>query len=103
MLNFLKLYICFDNTDLIHKFDKSIETIIDKSSKTMGIEEFVIDRARRMGEKKGKIIGKQIAYAKKDYLFVSNLISRTDFDDSKISSLANVSLEFVKKIRQELL
>ncbi|MDZ7896823.1 MAG: hypothetical protein U5N85_02185 [Arcicella sp.] len=106
MLNFLKLYIRFDNTDLIHKFDESIDAITNKSKITMGIEEFVIDRARRMGErngeKRGEKRGEKKASAEKDHLFVSSLISGTDFEDSKISSLANVPLEFVKKIRQEL-
>ena len=34
--------------------------------------------------------------------FVTNLIQSTDFDDVKIASLANVTLDFVKNIREKL-
>lgn len=61
----------------------------------MGIEEFVLDRERRLGEKKG--IEKGINLKAKT--IVEIIIEKTDFDDAKISTLAGVSLAFVKNIR----
>lgn len=65
----------------------------------MGIEEFVLKRERRLGEKKGieKGIEKGINQAKR--AFVETLITETDFDDNKIASLVGVSLELVHNIR----
>jgi hypothetical protein len=50
------------------------------------------------GQQKGRVEGEQ----KKDRNFVSSLIVNTDFDNEKIAFLANVSLDFVEKIRKEL-
>jgi hypothetical protein len=38
----------------------------------------------------------------KDEEFVTNLLLQTDFDDAKIASLANVTLDFIAQIRQKL-
>lgn len=68
----------------------------------MGIEEFVLDRERRLGEKIGlkkaeKIIKKEIHL--RLLFLIRNLITETDFDDAKIATLAGVSSAFVKNIR----
>ena len=47
------------------------------------------------------VIGIEKGVALKDHIFVTNLITSTDFDDEKISFLANVSLEYVQKLRAE--
>jgi hypothetical protein len=39
--------------------------------------------------------------AKKDYIFVTNLLLDTEFDDAKIARLANVSLSFVQTVKDE--
>jgi Putative transposase, YhgA-like len=110
ILNFIKLYVRFADKELIDKFDRSIDTFTNKPKKTMGIEEFVINRARRMGErdgekrgeKKGLKLGLKLANNEKDHTFVKSLLLDTDFDAEKISRLANVTLAFVEKVRKEL-
>lgn len=39
---------------------------------------------------------------KKDFIFVRNLLLQTDFSDAKISSIANVDLTFVAKVKKSL-
>jgi len=89
LMNFLKYYVHFDNQYNNVIFDKQIQTVTGRGE-TMGIEELMLDRATKQGEEK------------KSYEFVSNLILQTDFDDKKISNLAEVSIEFVQKIRSQL-
>ncbi|PWK23318.1 putative YhgA-like transposase [Arcicella aurantiaca] len=96
LMNFLKLYVRFGNDEFISKFDKEVDVITNKPVKTMGIEEFVLDRERRVGLKKGI----EIANKKKDTIFVKNLLEKTDFNDQQIADIANVTLEFIAKIRK---
>lgn len=90
IMSFLKLYVRFGQ-ELIGKFDEELDIITNEPAETMGIEEFVLKRERRLGEKKG--------ISQKEKTFVEALISETDFDDAKIASLAGVSSAFVKNIR----
>jgi hypothetical protein len=50
------------------------------------------------GIEKGEILGIE----KGKSIFVENLIINTDFDDTKIASLSDVTIDFVKKIRHQL-
>ncbi len=50
LFQFLKLNIRFDNQELINKFDTEIDIIKNRQT-TMGIEEFILDRERRVGRK----------------------------------------------------
>jgi hypothetical protein len=96
LLQFLKLYIRFDNQELINKFDTELEHLTNKST-TMGLEEFVLDRAKRMGLKEGLEKVKE-----KNYLFTKNLLQNTDFTEEKIASLADVEIEFVREVKKSL-
>lgn len=110
LLQFLKLYIRFDKQELINKFDIEIDTIT-KRPKTMGIEEFILDRERRVGRKEGKEQGleqgvekgKEITRYEKDFAFTKTLLEQTDFSTEKIARLVGVSIEFVIKIKATLL
>ena len=101
LMNFLKLYVRFGNIENIANFDKEIDVLTDKTKKTMGIEEFVLDRERRMGEKIGIEKGIEKGIESRNLSFVKTLIAETDFDDAKISRLASVNIEFVMKVRQQ--
>lgn len=65
----------------------------------MGIEEFVLKRERRLGEKKGIVKGIEKGINQEKKALVETLITETDFDDNKIASLVGVSLELVHNIR----
>ena len=64
------------------------------------------EKGIEIGTEKGIEIGTEIGTEKTKYedrrLFVTNLILETDFNNEKIAKLADVSIEFVEHIRQEL-
>lgn len=99
LMSFLKLYVRFGKQELISKFDKELDIITNKPAETMGIEEFVLKRERRLGERKGIEKGIEKGISMKEKAFVEALISETNFDDKQIAVLAGVSLEFVRNIR----
>ena len=70
----------------------------------MGIEEFALARAERIGEKRGEKKGEKKGIEKERYeqklAFVKTLLQETDFDDSKIARLASVTTDFVAQVRQ---
>ena len=64
----------------------------------MGLKEFILDRERRIARKEAL----EEAREEKNSTFTQNLITQTDFSDEKIATLANVELEYVKKMRTSL-
>ena len=104
-MSFLKLYVRFGKNENDAKFDNAIEQLLNKPKETMGIVEFVLERERRLGEKKGikKGIEKGIEKERheRNFTFVSRLLKETDFDDAKIAELAGVTLEFVQSVHQQ--
>lgn len=53
------------------------------------------------GNEKGIEKGIEQEAARKDYIFVSNLLLETEYDDAKIARLADVTLDFVQKVKEE--
>ncbi|MFD2523996.1 RpnC/YadD family protein [Emticicia soli] len=96
LMNFLKYHIRFDNEETIIRFDKEIELLTGKS-KTMGIEEFLINRATEEGKK----IGLEEGIELQKESFVIALLKETEFNSEKIAQLAGVSLAFVEKVKKE--
>lgn len=97
LMNFLKLYVRFGNEEFIGKFDQEVDTITNQS-KTMGIEEFVLARAERIGELKGI---KKVSL-EKDHTFVKSLLEKTNFDTLQIADIASVTPEFVESVRKTI-
>lgn len=93
LVSFLKLYVRFGKPEFHHKFDQVLHETLNKPKETMGIVEFVLERERRLSEKKG--------IEKQKLAFVKSLLKETDFDDAKIALLASTTIDFVQKIRQK--
>ncbi len=64
----------------------------------MGIEEFVLDRERRVGRKEGMEEVKN----ERNIFYITNLLTQTDCSDEKIASLMDIDIEFVRKIKATL-
>lgn len=92
LMNFLKLYIRFGNEELVTKFEEEITIITNKTKQTMGIEEFVLERAKRIGKLEGKLEG--------NFNFVTSLLQNSDFNEVKIAFIASVPVDFVKRIKE---
>ena len=63
----------------------------------MGIEELLLEKARHDGLQKGLQKGFQ-----KDKQIVRNLIIKHGWTDEQITEVAEVSVDFVKKVRASL-
>ena len=63
----------------------------------MGIEELLLEKARHDGFQKGLQEGLQ-----KDKQIVRNLIIKHGWTDEQIAEVAEVSVDFVKKVRASL-
>lgn len=105
LLNFLKLYIRFENTKLNDTFEQKLDEINNRNT-TMGLEEFVLDRERRVGRKEGREEGREEGVSQttyqKDFAFVKSLLNETDFNNNKISRIVGVSLEFVESVQKQI-
>jgi hypothetical protein len=101
LLQFLKLYIRFENQELINKFESELDIIKNRQT-TMGLEEFVLDRERRVGKREGVEEGKEIMDYENKLNFAKNLLSQTDFSEEKIAVLVGVDIEFVQKVKASL-
>ncbi|TAN01561.1 MAG: hypothetical protein EPN39_01810 [Chitinophagaceae bacterium] len=125
LMNFLKFYLHFADPKYNLNFDKAIE-VITKNKKTMGIEEMILERARKeglemglekgieTGLKKGRMKGREegleegmekglekgIQKGKAEV--VSNLIIKMGMTDAQAADIAGVSVDFVKKVRKKL-
>ncbi|QNL48125.1 hypothetical protein H8S90_15065 [Olivibacter sp. SDN3] len=101
LMNFLKYYVRFENEENLIIFEKQIEEITGRSE-IMGIEELLLDRATKQGIQKGERKGERRGEQKKSREFVENLLLEFDFTDEKAAQAAQVSIEFVQKIRAQL-
>lgn len=66
-----------------------------KNKQTMGIEEFLLDRAEKKGIAKGIEKGAESERLK----IVQSLLINTDFDNEKISSLTGFPIQFIEQMR----
>jgi flagellar biosynthesis/type III secretory pathway protein FliH len=97
ILTFLANYVPFENPEENRTFMDKIDSITGKRN-TMGIIEQIQEIRYKEAEEKGILEGLQ----KAKHEMVKNLLQQTEFSDDKIASLANVSVAFVEKARQDL-
>jgi flagellar biosynthesis/type III secretory pathway protein FliH len=81
----------------------------------MGIEEFLLQRERKKGWEEGRQEGRQegkqegfeegieegigIGMEKSKIAFTKSLLATTDFNDEKIASIVDVTVDFVRKVK----
>ncbi len=94
LLIFLRHYICFENPENDAKFEYKLDEIT-QTSKTMGIEEFILDRTKKEGIAEGE--------SKKTAEITMTLLSQTNFSIEEIARLVGVEPDFVRKIKREKL
>jgi predicted transposase/invertase (TIGR01784 family) len=89
LMSFINYYLHFDNAEYNNKFEQEIAQLTN-NNETMGIEEFLLDRA----EKKG--------FADAKAILVTKLLSSTDFPIERIADLTDVSEDFVINMKGTL-
>lgn len=95
IMKFLENYVLFDDPDLNRIFIKRIKTQ-DKSN-IMGIDEYIKQEAREEAWAEARAE----AILEERERFVESLLNDSNFPVEKIASLANVTVEFVNKIRND--
>ena len=89
LLHFIQAYVCLDNQEIYPKFVEQIEQITAKV-KTMGITEL----ATLLIEEKGKV--------KAQTATVTNMLMKTNLSLSEIADIAEVSVDFVIEVKNNL-
>lgn len=97
LLHFLKLYVHLGNDELNEEFNAEINRTINPDPLPMTIEEAVIYIEKEEAREKGIAQG---ALAR-NTTFVQNLLRETQFTEEEIARLADVSIEFVREIKQK--
>jgi hypothetical protein len=91
---FLENYILFDGPEMSRIFKERIQSH-DKNN-IMGIDEFL----KQEGKEEGLAEGIEMGRENSSRLFVENLLKDGSFSVEKIASLANVTVDFVNKIKK---
>jgi len=90
ILGFLRNYVLFENPELNRKFDEGLRSA-DKY-KVMNMIEYLRMEFREEAREEGR--------TEKEISVVKKLLAYTDFSDDKIAELADVSVAFVKEVRE---
>ncbi|GAB3704626.1 hypothetical protein GCM10027592_36220 [Spirosoma flavus] len=101
ILNFLRYYVRLEKSTVNSKFEKEIDTLT-QSNKTMGIEEFLLERAKKEGIKEGLEKGLEQGAEQEKRSLVTRLLTMTAFSSEQIADIVNVSVAFVDQVRKDL-
>src|SRR6201991_1278689 len=109
VLLFLDNLLVFSKPEINHIFNVRFDLITRKIN-TMGIIEYLavkrekegLERGLQQGRQQGFQEGRQEGRSEARRVVIENLLSNTEFSDEKIASLAEVSVELVKNIREQL-
>jgi len=95
--DFLTYFVNFENPEMLSIFESEVKQKQGKES-TMGTTEYLLDKAKREGVNLGIEKGAE----QKSYNVVANLIQQLGFDDEAAAGVAEVSVDFVQKVRADL-
>ncbi len=97
IMAFLAYYVNFENQDMMRIFEKEVQQLT-RTTTPMGVKEILLERRKQEGIE----IGIQKAEARKNHDFVENLITKLSLSDEQAADIAEVTIEFVAKVREEL-
>lgn len=95
LMNFLRYYVRLENQEEAGKFEQAIEEITQRTT-TMGIEQFLLERAKQEGIQKGMEKGVN----EKNRTFTETLLRETNFSTAEIARLVGVSVAFVEEVKK---
>jgi len=99
LMDFLRYYVRFEDAELYTKFEEQVGLLTNRTT-TMGLEEFLLQRAEKQGEEKGEKIGEQKGIVLAQRAFVQNLLDKTDYSDEVIADLVGVTVASVSSLRK---
>jgi len=101
LINFLKIYVRFENSENNVIFEQKYEQITGRKQ-TMGLEELILysehKRGLIEGEKRGQIEGEKRGEKRGINQVIINML-RKNLTDEMIADFANVSIDYVRKMR----
>lgn len=92
VMNFLRYYLRFENQEMFTKFEQEISSLTQKSI-TMGIEEFLLDRAEKEGIEKGIEKGKH-----EEALAIAREMKKENFPVEQIARFTKISIKEIEKL-----
>lgn len=95
LMTFIKYYVRFENSETERKFEEALDHIT-QTRKTMGIEEFILDRTK----KEGIQIGIEQGGQQKAIAVVTKLLKETRYSIDEIAHFVGESVEFVNKVKE---
>lgn len=105
LMDFLRYYIRFEEADNRVKFEREIDQITNHKP-TMGLEQFLLERAvtegRQIGLQEGRQEGWQVGRQEEKQIIVTNMIQKTQFTDDQIADIAEVTVAYVAQLRQQI-
>lgn len=96
VMNFLRFYLHFDNPEMFAKFEQQI-AILTKRSTAMGIEEFLLERAKNEGKEEGLEEGIELG-AEKTNRKNALKMKENGLDLMLISNITGLSVEEIEKL-----
>ncbi|GAB4033334.1 Rpn family recombination-promoting nuclease/putative transposase [Spirosoma gilvum] len=101
LMNFLRYYVRLENPETNRKFDTAIEALTATNT-TMGIEQFLLDRAKKEGLQEGVEKGFEQGIEQEKRVIVTRLLEKTSFSNEQIADIADVPVTFVEQLRKDL-
>ncbi|WP_285009830.1 Rpn family recombination-promoting nuclease/putative transposase [Pedobacter faecalis] len=92
LLNFLRYYVRFSNPENYRKFEQEFDKITERS-KTMGLEELLLDRAEKQGIAKGEARG-----AEKEKAEIAKHLKNKGIEVKIISEATGLSVDEIEKL-----
>jgi predicted transposase/invertase (TIGR01784 family) len=89
VMNFLRHYPRFEKPEMFSKFEKEIN-ILTEGSTTMGIEEFLLDQAKKEGLEKG---------IEKNTIETALKMKKSGLDTNLIANITGLSVEKIEKLK----
>ncbi|SEJ77685.1 Putative transposase, YhgA-like [Dyadobacter sp. SG02] len=94
LLDFLKFYVSLGDKKLDSEYLEEIKKVTSPDPIPMTFEEAILHIVKEEGKEEGHL--------EKDTIFVQNLLRQTQFSEEEIAQLTDVSIDFVREIKQKL-
>lgn len=102
--DFLAYYVQFENSQMLRAFEQEVEQKQGRNT-TVGTREYLLEKAKNegviLGIKTERATLKKLLEAK-NHEIVSSLILDYNFTDEQAAKAADVSIDFVQKVRTDL-
>jgi len=99
-MTFLRYYLHFENPEISAKFVKEL-TVLTERSTTMGIEELLLDQAKKEGKKEGMEKGMEkgiVQGMEKGIKATALKMKNSGLDANLIANITGLSVEEIEKL-----